>query len=179
MILNEIFEEKEYDGVTVRRSKEHPNVWVSEDGRVQGVKGRWLKLQKYGKPDYLFVQPKYRVMVTVHRLIAETWVVNSKPNIRNLIDHINGMVGDNHAKNLRWVTYRGNNNNRACHREGTTQSIYNGVTWNKLAQKWQAKIMIDGHNRGLNYFDDEDDAGRAYDSALVSLGEDPVNFPTN
>jgi hypothetical protein len=40
------------------------------------------------------------------------------------------------------------------------------VSWNKRTKKWQATIGLDGKNKHLGVFVDEDDAGRAYDAAI-------------
>ena len=43
-------------------------------------------------------------------------------------------------------------------------SVYKGVSWHKHSQKWYAYIQAGGKMRGLGYFDQQEDAARAYDS---------------
>ena len=48
-------------------------------------------------------------MFRVHRLVALAFIPN--PENKPCIDHIDGDRANNHADNLRWVTYLENNNN--------------------------------------------------------------------
>ena len=50
-----------------------------------------------------------RKSVNVHRLVAAAFIPN--PDNKPCIDHIDGDRANNHADNLRWVTYMENNNN--------------------------------------------------------------------
>ena len=48
-------------------------------------------------------------MFRVHRLVAAAFIPN--PDNKPCVDHIDGDRTNNHADNLRWVTYLENNNN--------------------------------------------------------------------
>ena len=56
------------------------------------------------------------------------------------------------------------------------KSKYVGVTWNRVGQKWAAKIGIEGKINYLGNFLDEVDAARAFDARAAPLGM-PLNFP--
>jgi hypothetical protein len=43
-------------------------------------------------------------------------------------------------------------------------SRFKGVSWHKHSQKWYAYIQAGGKMRGLGYYDDQEDAARAYDT---------------
>ena len=85
---------------------------VSSIGRVRNTKtGRVLKGSKdnhgYLKVD--LYKNNTRKSHKVHRLVAKAFVEN--PKSKPCIDHINTIKTDNYFKNLRWVSYKENNNN--------------------------------------------------------------------
>ena len=59
------------------------------------------------------------------------------------------------------------------------RSGYRGVTWARRAATWQAQIQVAGTRKFLGYYDDIEDAARAYDAAAREVyGDDaPVNLP--
>lgn len=93
--------------------KDFENYQITDDGRV------WSKkTKKYLKPSldgrgYYFVYIKNNsgkyFNQRLHRLIAEAFIPN--PDNKPCIDHINTTRTDNRIENLRWVSYKENNNN--------------------------------------------------------------------
>lgn len=77
-----------------------------------------------------------------------------------MFDHIDRDCLNNCRTNLRLCTHRENLRNRTFPK---TSSKYKGVTWDKQARKWRAKILVKGKTLHLGSFYDEASAGKAYD----------------
>jgi hypothetical protein len=63
-------------------------------------------------------------------------------------------------------------------------SIYKGVSWRKVEQKWQARIKHHNHEIHIGFFAEEEQAGHAYDTYVSNLFANgilpqlpPLNFP--
>lgn len=82
-----------------------------------------------------------------------------------VVDHINHNGLDNRRANLRPATLAKNSRNRRKFKTAGHYSKYKGVTWYKSKKKWAALIMANRKSKFLGYFDDEIEAGRAYDAA--------------
>lgn len=127
----------------------------------------WLKEIKYSKHNigdiagknsintmgYMTIMLNRKRYLT-HRL-AWLYVHGVWPKV---IDHINGIKTDNRIENLRVVTVRQNQQNRVEHRNGKLV----GASYNKRDKKWNSKIVINGKQKHLGYFDTEEQAHEAY-----------------
>lgn len=116
-----------------------------------------------------------RARVMMHRLIAQT------PDGLDT-DHKDGDGLNNRRSNLRPATRSQNNVNRrkhSSHAGKPTTSRFKGVHWDSEKCKWRASIKVDGRQIRLGRFDDEIEAARAYDRALVAQWGEyaQVNFP--
>ncbi|KAI9103360.1 hypothetical protein DFS34DRAFT_590893 [Phlyctochytrium arcticum] len=94
-----------------------------------------------------------------HRYIYETYHgVKLRPDQE--INHINNIPGDNGIDNLEIVTQQQNKQWRDKPKNNT--SGYKGVSWIKRYRKWSAYIPMDGKQIYIGYFDNKEDAARAY-----------------
>jgi hypothetical protein len=58
------------------------------------------------------------------------------------------------------------------------KSEFKGVSWNNHAQKWRARLSVNGKNTSLVYFDDNTKAAERWDEAKIATGEFvKLNFP--
>lgn len=83
------------------------NYLIYDDGRVFSVNtGKFMRLNKHYKTGYLSVslsKNDVKKRLSVHRLVALHFIPNSC-NLKNEINHINGIKTDNRIENLEWCT---------------------------------------------------------------------------
>ena len=103
------------------------------------------------------------------QLVAMAFLNHKADRYKIVIDHINGNITDDRLSNLRVVTHR--ENLSTCFRSDKKKltSQYAGVSWNKRAGKWYAKIQYKGVHISLGYYDVELDASMAYQTALGKI----------
>lgn len=101
-----------------------------------------------------------------HRLI---WAYfNSDPGALE-IDHVNRIKGDDRIENLRIATRLENSYNIMYK---TNKSGAPGVCWHKRDKKWRVSIKRAGVNVHLGYFDELEDARRAYIKASTDIHQE-------
>jgi hypothetical protein len=81
------------------------------------------------------------------------------------VDHIDGDGLNNQRNNLRIVTNRKNQQNTNNHRNGRLVGCY----FHKRVNRWQARIVINGRQQSLGYFDTEIEASKVYENACNEL----------
>jgi HNH endonuclease len=104
----------------------------------------------------------------LHRWILET---------NSAVDHRNGNGLDNRRRNLREATNQQNVQNGRAHKDSTSK--YRGVSWYAPYKKWRAAIYINGRQKCIGYFNNEQTAAHSYDVwAEAEFGEfAALNFP--
>ena len=111
-------------------------------------------------------------------------VMNFTPDyLHTEVDHKNNQRNDNRKSNLRITTRKNNQRNRSMTNRNTSGVI--GVYFHKLAQKWCARIRVDGKEIYLGLYDNLEDATKvrkeaeqkyfgeyAYDEGRERISED-------
>jgi hypothetical protein len=94
-------------------------------------------------------------------------------------DHHDGGGLNNRRSNLRSAT-SGQNSANSRKRSGAPSSRFKGVSRYRKTGRWQAYTHVNRRFKFLGYFDNEEDAARAYDAAALEIwGEFArLNFPT-
>lgn len=85
------------------------------------------------------------------------------------IDHRDGDRSNNRIANLREANRSQNSQNIKCAYSNNKSSGLLGVYWHRQAQKWQAKIQIDGRSKSLGLYDNPSIAHMHYLNAKVRL----------
>lgn len=118
----------------------------------------------------------HKNVVYLHRVVVERMLGHAIPEGYE-VDHVDGNKLNNKRENLRLATPSQNNINRPG--GAGTSSCYKGVYWYKAYGKWHVQIRQGGYRYFVGYFDDEEDAARAYDAKAKELfGEFAyLNFP--
>lgn len=100
------------------------------------------------------VKPK-RVME--HRVI---WEMHNGPIPEGMqVDYINHVRDDNRIEKSRLVTGKDNSRNQKLSKINTSGCT--GVQFNKEINKWLARIVVDGRERTIGYFETFDEAKSA------------------
>jgi hypothetical protein len=124
-------------------------------------KYKWYRTsssKKRRKPIYAQMVISSRVKMfnlPLHRIL-----VNAKNG--DHVDHIDGDTANNTRSNLRTCSNMENKRNTGSNIKNT--SGYKGVSYNKMAKKYGARISV---NNKFGYFDDKIDAANAYNDAAI------------
>lgn len=129
---------------------------------------KWFALKHggtfYARRNTKISDKETATVITMHHAII------GKPPKGKVSDHCNGCGIDNQRHNLRFVTYRQNQQNRRD-RNVVRSSQYPGVHWCNRDRRWVARLMVDGKTKCIGYFTSEFQASQAYRVAVQSFGE--------
>lgn len=143
---------------------------VSSMGRIKSIKyGIERILSPYDKGrGYLAIQLHNNIGVKsamIQQLVAIEFLGHNPNETKLIVSHKNNDRGDNRVENLE-IAKNGINGHI---KRGNTSSKYTGVCWNKAKNKWQSQIRINGKIKLLGRFENEDDAGKAYQDELKKI----------
>jgi len=137
---------------------------VSDFGNVRNVKsGRILKSSPNNN-GYLLVDlyNNGRKTFLVHRLVLQTFLpIDDFKDV----NHKNHIKTDNCFENLEWCS--SSENQRFKKKRESCSSQYIGVCWYNRLNKWRVQCTFNSKNIHIGYFDDEYDAGKAYNDFVI------------
>lgn len=99
-------------------------------------------------------------------VLAYVWMTGAAP--LGELDHRNGDGLDNTWSNIRLASHAENGRHRNGRRAGNT-SGYSGVSFHRGAKRWRARLMVNGREVQVGYFDDPVTAAKARDDAARRL----------
>jgi hypothetical protein len=146
---------------------------ISSFGRVKSLrrnksKKTMLKKLTLATNGYLctsFFKEGKTSVKNIHQLVAIAFHNHTPCRFKLVVNHIDFNKLNNHATNLNLITNRENSNKK--HLNSTSK--YVGVSWSNTLNKWISVIRIDGRDKYLGSYHDEDEAGKAYKDALTKL----------
>lgn len=116
-----------------------------------------------------------KIITTIY--MSKEITIRMDLNLTNQIDHIDRDIFNNQRFNLRAATRSQNKANNNLYKNNTTG--YKDVHFHNLHQKYCARISINNKRIQLGYFEDAEDAAKAYDKAAIKyFGQfASLNFP--
>lgn len=110
-----------------------------------------------------------------HRIIA-AFVEGKNRSLQTFIEKGSFQQIKNNDFTRKNLTTKGNKY-RWKKAKSNTSSKYKGVTWSKQTNKWRVQISIEGKNKSLGSYSNEDEAARVYNQAVLEYwdGEGYMN----
>lgn len=154
-----------YEVSSLGRVKSLSRIKINTKGSYM-TKEKILKISSDGKGYLQVCLSNYnKKTFRIHQLVAMAFLNHKRDGTHKLIvDHINNNQLDNRVENLQIITQR---ENMSKDRKNKT-SKYTGVNWSKAANKWIARIYINGKYEHLGVFSSEEQAYLKYKERLLN-----------
>lgn len=138
---------------------------IVDDGDYDWLNQWKWYARKCGKEKWYAVR-KQTINGKEYTIYLHRFIMNVPPGLE--VDHINGNSLDDRHNNLRICRGQANKWNTQKQKRDKS-SKYKGVCWHKTNKKWWAYIHLNGNRKHLGFFDNEDDAGEAYNQGALEL----------
>ena len=91
-----------------------PGYWVNRKGEILGRKGKKIVLGNTtkGYPQITLKTKQVKKAFRIHRLVAEYFIYNDNPKVKNQVNHIDGNKENNNVSNLEWCTNKENHEHK-------------------------------------------------------------------
>jgi hypothetical protein len=109
--------------------------------------------------------------IKCHQLVAIAFLGHKINGVKIVVDHVDNNKLNNHVSNLQLVSNRVNTS-----KDRKSLSKYIGVSFRKKENKWTANIRLDGKNKNLGFYNNEEDAAIAYQKEFSKLEKQYFNF---
>ena len=133
--------------------EENGDIYISYNIGIYKINPKWKKLSSYNNNCGYKVINIGGKKYLLHRIISMLFLGLNIDDTKQHIDHIDVNRQNNNLENLRIVTQQQNNWNRTKAK---------GYCFNKIANKFQVRIMKDGKAIYLGLFETEEEARQAY-----------------
>lgn len=139
-------EDQYINGELVRQCTYYPNYGVTESGLVYRLdKKVKLTPNLRGVPEYWYVRTSHgnkAQNVRLHRLIAQAWLLNDEPEIKNTVNHLDGNKLNNHISNLEWTTLAKNNQHGRTLGGNFGDGLYNASFTDELVHTLCERLIL-------------------------------------
>ena len=143
---------------------EYENYEISDHGNVKNIKTNKMLKSRVNSNGYYCIDlynNGERTTSKIHRLVAQAFLDNHDDKL--CVDHIDRNKLNNHISNLRYATTSQNAMNKSIQSNNTSGIV--GVYFCKDRNKWRARIIKEGRQINLGFFETKEEAIEARSQA--------------